>query len=143
MSLTTNGTELYPKVGVGAMIMRDGQVLLGCRKGSHGAGTYAWCGGHLEFGETLEACAVREVREETGLVVASLKLLCVSNIIAYDKHYLDFEFLTEVEPGQPQVLEPDRIESWGWYELDNLPSPLFKAGELALKSLATGRFYHP
>ena len=143
MSLTTNGTEPYPKVGVGAMIMRDGQVLLGCRKGAHGAGTYAWCGGHLEFGETLEACAVREVREETGLVVASLKLLCVSNIIAYDKHYLDFEFLTEVEPGQPQLLEPDRIESWGWYNLDNLPSPLFKAGELALKSLATGRFYHP
>ena len=143
MSLTTNGTEPYPKVGVGAMIMRDGQVLLGRRRGAHGAGTYAWCGGHLEFGETLEACAVREVREETGLVVASLKLLCVSNIMAYDNHYLDFEFLTEVEPGQPQVLEPDRIESWEWYELDNLPSPLFKAGELALKSLATGRFYHP
>ena len=143
MSLTANGTQPYPKVGVGAIIMRDGQVLLGRRKGAHGAGTYAWCGGHLEFGETLEACAVREVREETGLVVASLKLLCVSNIIAYDKHYLDFEFLTEVEPGQPQLLEPDRIESWGWYDLDNLPSPLFKAGELALKSLATGRFYHP
>jgi len=143
MSLTTNGTQPYPKVGVGAMIMRDGQVLLGRRKGAHGTGTYAWCGGHLEFGETLEACAVREVREETGLVVTSLKPLCVSNIIAYEKHYIDFEFLTEVEPGQPQVLEPDRIESWGWYNLDNLPSPLFKAGELALKSLTTGRFYHP
>lgn len=141
--MLSNNFELRPQVGVGAMILINGKVLLGRRKGGLGAGTYAWCGGHLEFGETLEACAVREVREETGLVVASLQLLCVSNIIAYDRHYIDFEFLTEVEPGEPQVLEPERIESWAWYDLDSLPSPLFKAGELALKSLATGRFYNP
>lgn len=141
--MTPKEPALRPQVGVGAMIMRDGKVLLGRRKGAHGAGTYAWCGGHLEFGETLEACAIREVREETGLVVTSLRLLCVSNIVAYNKHYIDFEFVAEVAPGEPQVLEPDRIESWGWYSLDNLPSPLFKAGELALHSYRTGRFYNP
>jgi len=132
-----------PQVGVGAMVIRAGKVLLGRRKGTHGAGTYAWCGGHLEFGETLEACARREVREETGLTVVSLKLLCVSNIIAYGKHYLDFEFITEVAPGQPQIMEPDKIEGWAWYDFDNLPSPLFKAGELALQSYRTGQFYNP
>ena len=139
----TTEFEARPQIGVGAMIMREGRVILGRRKGAHGAGTYAWCGGYLEFGETLEACAIREVREETGLAVVSLKLLCVSNIIAYDKHYIDFEFLTEVEPGDLQVLEPDRIDSWNWYDLDGLPSPLFKAGELALKSYRTGQVYHP
>ena len=143
MGTMTREIEASPQVGVGAMIVRAGRVLLGRRKGAHGAGTYAWCGGHLEFGETLEACAIREVREETGLVVRSLKLLCVSNIIAYNKHYIDFEFLTEVEPGDPQVLEPDRIEGWRWYDLDDLPSPLFKAGTLALQSYRTGQFYHP
>ena len=143
MRMSTPETEPRPQVGVGAMVKRDNRILLGQRQGAHGAGTYAWCGGHLEFGETLEACATREVREETGLVVVSLKLLCVSNIIAYGKHYIDFEFLTEVEPGEPRVLEPDRIESWAWYELDKLPSPLFKAGELALQSYFTGEFYHP
>jgi 8-oxo-dGTP diphosphatase len=140
---TSNTSELLPKVGVGAMIMRAGKVLLGRRRGAHGDGTYAWCGGHVEFGETLEACAIREVQEETGLAVVSLELLCVSNIIAYGKHYIDFEFLTEVAPGEPQVKEPDRIESWAWYALDQLPSPLFKAGELALQSYRTGQFYHP
>jgi len=139
----SNGPGLLPRVGVGAMIIRAGKVLLGRRKGAHGAGTYAWCGGHLEFGETLEACASREVREETGLEVVSLKLLCVSNIIAYGHHYIDFEFLTEVASGEPQIIEPDRIEGWAWYGLDELPSPLFKAGELALESYRTGRFYHP
>lgn len=139
----SNHLGLRPQVGVGAMIIRDGKVLLGRRKGAHGAGSYAWCGGHLEFGETLEQCAIREVREETGLGVRSLKLLCVSNIIAYGQHYLDFEFITQVEPGDPQVCELDKIEGWAWYDIDNLPSPLFKAGELALKSLRTGQFYHP
>ncbi len=132
-----------PLVGVGAMIIRDGQVLLGRRKGAHGAGAYAWCGGHLEFGETLEDCACREVLEETGLVVVSLKLLCVSNIIAYGKHYLDFEFITKTVPGDPQTLEPDKTEGWAWYHFDGLPSPLFKAGELAIQSYRTGQFYNP
>ena len=134
---------LAPLVGVGTMILRDGKVLLGRRKGSHGAESFGWAGGHLKFGETLEQGAIREVSEETGLVVSSLKLLCISNIIDYGKHYLDIEFLAEVEPGQPQVLEPHRVESWDWYSFEDLPSPLFKADELALRSYVTGQLYNP
>jgi 8-oxo-dGTP diphosphatase len=83
------------------------------------------------------------VSEETGLVVSSLKLLCISNIIDYGKHYLDIEFLAEVEPGQPQVLEPHLVESWDWYSFEDLPSPLFKADELAIRSYVTGQLYNP
>ena len=43
------------------------------RLGSHGAGTYALPGGHLEMGESWEACAAREVLEETGLEVSGLR----------------------------------------------------------------------
>ncbi|MDM8526841.1 NUDIX domain-containing protein [Anaerolineales bacterium HSG24] len=132
-----------PQIGVGVMIMRDGKLLLGQRKSSLGQSTYAWTGGHLEFGETLEECAKRETFEETRLVVTSLKFLCMSNVISYDKHYLDVEFVAEVESGEPQIMEPDKIVSWRWYELDDLPSPLFKAAELALQSYRTGQFYNP
>lgn len=140
---TTHEPKPRPSVGVGVMIMHDGKILLGKRKGSHGSSTYGWCGGHLEFGETLEECAVREVLEETGLVITSLKLLCVSNIRSYNKHYIDFEFVGEVNPGDPQVLEPDSVESWGWYKPTALPSPLFKAVELAINSYFSGQFYNP
>jgi len=132
-----------PQVGVGVMIMRDEKLLLGQRKSSLGQATYSWAGGHLEFGETLEECAKRETFEETGLVVISLKLLCMSNIILYDKHYLDVEFVAKVAQGEPQIMEPDKIIDWRWYELNDLPSPLFKATELALQSYRTGQFYNP
>lgn len=54
-------------VGVAVIICRQGKVLVGRRKGSHGGGAWAVPGGSLEFGETVEECARREVLEETGL----------------------------------------------------------------------------
>lgn len=58
----------YPRVGVGVMIQNEkGEVLLGLRQGSHGAGEWSFPGGHLEFGETVFQTAKREVEEESGL----------------------------------------------------------------------------
>ena len=40
---------------------------------------------------------------------------------------------------EPQLLEPESCESWGWYDLDDLPSPLFSSVEQAIESYKTGR----
>lgn len=133
-----------PKVGVGVMIRRGDKILLGRRRNSHGDGSYSWCGGHLEYGETFEQCAIREVAEECGLIVQQLRFLCLHNILAYDKHYVDIQFIAEaVAPGEPQVLEPHKIADWGWYDLNALPSPLFKPVELALAAWKAARSYTP
>ena len=65
-----------PRVGVAVVIERDGQVLLMKRKNVHGAGTWAVPGGHLEFGETPEECAVRETREEVGIAISGVQICC-------------------------------------------------------------------
>lgn len=57
------------KTGIGVIIYKSGQVLIGQRIGSHGANTWSFPGGHLEEGEKPEATARRELFEETGLKV--------------------------------------------------------------------------
>ena len=58
-----------PYVGVGAVIVQDGKVLLVKRRYEPLAGQWSLPGGAVEVGETLEACLVREMLEETGLEV--------------------------------------------------------------------------
>lgn len=72
-----------PRVGIGVMVIRDGKVLLGRRQGSHGAGHYAWPGGHLEYMESFEECAKREVREETGIEIDNVRFLRLYNLKQY------------------------------------------------------------
>lgn len=115
-----------PKVGVGVGVIKDNKVLLGRRKGAHGSGDWSFPGGHLEFGETPEQCACRELLEETGLEAIQLVPGPWTNdMIDGDKHYLTvFVFVTEFR-GLAQVLEPHKCESWEWFEWENLPQPLF------------------
>ena len=137
----TNDLPL-PRVGVGAVFVRDDRVFLAKRHGSHGEGTWGSAGGHLEMGETLEQCARREALEELGLVVGDLSFLCVSNIIAYGKHYVDIEFLGEIGQQEPRLAEPEAFSEWGWYRLDDPPHPLFEAMRYALDSLKSGHHYY-
>jgi 8-oxo-dGTP diphosphatase len=132
-------SEERPRVGIGVLVMRDGKLLLGKRKGSHGAGEYAYPGGHLEHGESIQACAAREVLEETGMQIGEVRFLRVMNSMRYaPRHYVDIAVVAETH-GDPVVREPDKVESWGWYSLDALPAPLFDFIPSALEALAGGR----
>jgi len=131
-----------PQVGVGVIFVRDGQVFLAKRQGSHGEGTWASAGGHLETGESLEECARREALEELGVTVGDLHFLCVSNIVAYGKHYVDIEFLGDIGRQEPRLAEPVGFSDAGWFPLGDLPEPLFLAVWYALDSLQTGRHYY-
>ncbi len=127
-----------PRVGVGAMIVRDGCVLMARRMSGQRPGWYGWIGGKLEFGETLQACARREAREEAGIEITNLRLLCVSSIIVEDQHWIDVEFLADIASGEPHAAAPDELTEWTWYSLENLPGPIFEPAQLALRSFQTG-----
>lgn len=120
-------SDSRPMIGVGVLVVRDGRVLLGERRGAHGAGTWAPPGGHLEFGETVETCARREVLEETGLAISDVREAPYTNDVfeAERKHYITL-FVTAHSPsGEPVVREPQKCAQWSWYDWFELPRPLF------------------
>ncbi len=117
----------HPRIGVACIVQREGKVLIGKRKGSHAAGFWGFPGGHLEFGESVETCAKRELIEETGLLPQSLRLgPWVENVMEEgQKHYITIFVFVDQFDGKPELLEPDKCESWEWFAWDNLPEPLF------------------
>jgi ADP-ribose pyrophosphatase YjhB (NUDIX family)/catechol 2,3-dioxygenase-like lactoylglutathione lyase family enzyme len=114
-------------VGVGVFVLREGLVLLGLRRGSHGAGTWALPGGHLEFGETVERCALREIHEETGLVIDVVARGPYTNDVFQDagKHYVTVFVLARAPHGEPALREPAKCAEWRWCRWSELPMPLF------------------
>ncbi|XIH86546.1 NUDIX domain-containing protein (plasmid) [Pantoea sp. SGAir0430] len=137
---------MSPQVGIGVLIFRDGKLLLGQRKGSHGAGDWSAPGGHLEFGESPEACARREVLEETGLQLHSVHNgAFVSDVFpAVNRHYITLLMVAPDASGEPQLREPDKCAGWHWFAPEALPEPLFaplqswlaRDGLAALQALA-------
>jgi len=122
-----------PRVGVAVIIKKDNKILLGKRKGSHGAGFWAFPGGHLEFKETIFDCAKREISEEVGITIKNLKIgpYTEDYFEKENKHYVTLIVISDYVSGKVKVLEPDRCESWEWFDWDNLPDDLF----LPLKNL--------
>lgn len=132
-----------PKVGIGVMIFKDGKVLLGKRKNTNndGENEYANPGGHIEYMESLEECAKGETREEAGIEIENVRFLSLYNLKKYDKHYINIGLLADWKSGELQNLEPNKCEGWDWYDLNNLPSPLYGTMPQYLEALRTGKNY--
>lgn len=118
--------EKRPRVGLAAVVIKNDQILLGKRIGKIGDARWAPPGGHLEYGESVEACASRELLEETALVAKTLiPGPYTNNLIApKNQHYVTlYVFIPEFE-GTLQCLEPEKCAGWEWFDIDHLPTPL-------------------
>lgn len=127
-------------VGIGVILCRHNKVLLGKRRGAHGAGTWALPGGHLDPGESIAQCAIREVREETALQLQQITHAGFTDdyFVAESRHYITLfvEASDNHFSGEPVNCEPDKCESWHWCDWNALPQPLFPP----LASLLEQRF---
>lgn len=130
-----------PKVGVGVLIEKGGKILMGKRVGSLGEDTWCLPGGHVEFGERLVDAAKREAKEETGLDVSRMELISISDDIMYDKHYVTVVFKAFSVSEGPIIMEKEKFEDMRWFDINNLPKPMFVATENALKNYFSKTIY--
>ncbi len=133
-----------PKVGIGVIVEKDGKILLGKRLASHGAGTWQIPGGHLEFNDTFEDTARREVMEETGLTdIEVVGLVCVINNRVYDKHFVSLGFHTRWKSGEPYAAEPEKSSDWQWFAPGELPEDIFLPSKDVIAHWKSGVVYTP
>jgi 8-oxo-dGTP diphosphatase len=120
--------DRHPRIGVAVIVRRGALVLLGKRRSAtHGDGVWQFPGGHLEWGESVDDCARREVLEETGLSVQIEGEGPWTNdrFDAEQRHYVTLFMVGRSDDGEPVVREPDKCEAWQWFAWDALPAPLF------------------
>jgi len=100
--------RVYPKqpiVGVGAVIVADGKILLEKRKNQPGRGQWSVPGGLVELGEKAEDTAIREVKEETNLEVEKPEHIDFADNIVLDKnrkvryHFVIIDYLVRLKKG--------------------------------------------
>lgn len=129
----------FPKVGVGVFVFKNGKFLIGQRKNAHGVDTWSVPGGHLEFGEELKETAIREVKEETSMVITNVRFAAVTNDIfsEEDKHYVTIWVVSDWVEGDSKITEPDKFINQKWVDFDSLPDNMF----LPWRQLKKSQFY--
>lgn len=106
-----------PIVGVGAVIVHQGRVLLARRGHAPLAGRWNLPGGALEVGETLAAGVSREIREETGLIVEPVELVELLDRILMQGdrvqfHYVIADYLCRITGGALQAASDASAVRW-------------------------------
>lgn len=121
-------SQIEQLIGVGVLLFKNGKLLLGKRIGSHGTGSWGLPGGHLEPGESVTDCAIRETEEETTLKITRIKQVDFTNDVfeAEHKQYVTLFVEAVSFVGSVTVNEPEKCEEWRWFSQTEIPDNLFK-----------------
>jgi 8-oxo-dGTP diphosphatase len=142
-------TQSRPLIGVGVVIWRGEQILLGKRPGERSGkrgsdndeAVWQFPGGHLEVDESVTACAAREVKEETALLVQGYRHLGYTEktFTVAEKRYMTLLVSCEYAGGMARVMEPDKCTQWRWFDYrmlpQHMPGPLFEPIEIFMSQL--------
>ncbi len=80
----------------------------------------------MEFGETLEDCVRREIREELNVELDEVDFLSYTDhILTNEKqHWIAFNFMAKIKSGTPKIMEPEKCDGLKWFKFDEVPEKL-------------------
>lgn len=123
-SKSGNAYPIVPRIGIGAIIIKDEKVLLVKRGVEPSKGLWAIPGGTLKLGESLQECAAREIYEETGITIKVRDCIYVFDFIERDIkrkikfHYVIIDFAADYVSGEPSGAD-DALDA-GWFSQKDL-----------------------
>ena len=119
-----------PTLTVDGIITKEAKILLMKRKFPPHKGTWTLPGGHVEYGERVEAALKREVLEETGLGVSPKRIIGVYSDPKRDPRYhlIAICYKTEITDGT--VRQSDETDDLQWFPFNQLPNLGFDHGQM-------------
>jgi ADP-ribose pyrophosphatase YjhB (NUDIX family) len=135
--------KIRPSVGVATVVEKDGKILIGkdTRKGD---AVFGVPGGHWENGETLKECAIREVKEESGVNCKNPTLISVYDFYREDKgkSYISIGMKAQYSYGELTDLNEEGRLDWNWYTPeDALKLKLFPADKILIDRYLSGTIF--
>jgi 8-oxo-dGTP diphosphatase len=118
MNLPESAYPRHPRPAVGALVIRDGRVLLVKRGRPPAQGQWAIPGGNIELGETLQQAAQREILEETGITIKAGQPVCTFDAIVRDRdgaiafHYVIVDLAAEFVSGTLRCADDAEDARW-------------------------------
>lgn len=136
-------------VGFGVILERRGKILLGKRhpdpdkadSAFRSAGEWCLPGGKLDWSESLEDGATREVKEETGIIINNSQVISVHNCMNKYAHFVTIGMVAKSWTGKAKVSEPDEIVEWKWFDLKKLPKERYFPSFEVIENYIACKFY--
>lgn len=130
-------------IGINCIILdKEGRILLAKRKNRFGAGSYGLIGGKVKKWETLEQAAIRELKEEIGILVEKEDIEIINMNVTMDaKHIVQIGALVKKYRGIPENKETNKCEEIAFFDLENLPE-LFEGSKGNIELLKHHQFYN-
>jgi len=109
-----------PRIGAATLIEHEGKFLLGLRNKKNYNNKWVIPGGGVEWGETLEDAAIREIKEETNLDVKLIKMIGYREIINLPGDYHSIVFFFFAKPKSVDLVSRDDISQARFFTIEEI-----------------------